>query len=55
MEGNEGSIKKEGILLAALLGWGGDGSALPMQWTDGNLPNALMLPAYAVVVYIAER
>ncbi|HOW76223.1 MAG TPA: malto-oligosyltrehalose trehalohydrolase [Candidatus Competibacteraceae bacterium] len=35
--------------------WGGDGSALPMQWTDGNLPNALMLPAYAVVVYIAER
>ena len=27
MEGNEGSIKKEGILLAALMGWGGDGSA----------------------------
>ena len=41
------------LLDAADSTWGGDGSNLPAEWTDGNLPNALMLPAYAVVVYTA--
>ena len=31
--------------------WGGEGSALPASWADGNLPKALTLSAYAVVVY----
>lgn len=36
---------------AAAAEWGGDGSKLPMELSDGTLSTLLVLPPYAVVVY----
>ncbi len=41
------------VLDAAEADWGGDGSKLPAQLTDGTTPNLLTLPPYAVVIYAA--
>ncbi len=46
-----GSWRKQ--LDAADSRWGGEGSALPAQWDDGLTPQTLILPAYAVAMYVS--